>query len=63
MFEIAINNCFIPDFEKNIFIKASVGIRENLISYIGEKNIEAKVVIEAANKILSPGLIDGHCHI
>lgn len=63
MFDVAINNCFIPDFEKNIFLKVSVGIRENLISYIGEKNIEAKVVIEAENKILSPGLIDGHCHI
>ncbi|MEO1783621.1 adenine deaminase C-terminal domain-containing protein [Thermodesulfobium sp. 4217-1] len=63
MFDVAINNCFIPDFEKNIFTKTSVGIRDNLISYIGEKNIEAKVVIEAENKILSPGLIDGHCHI
>lgn len=33
MFDVAINNCFIPDFERNIFIKASVSIRENLISY------------------------------
>ncbi|AEE13690.1 Adenine deaminase [Thermodesulfobium narugense DSM 14796] len=63
MFDVAIYNCFIPDFKKNIFIKTSVGIRENLISYVGKENIEAKVIVEAENKVLSPGLIDGHCHI
>lgn len=63
MFDVAVNNCLIPDFEKNTFLKVCVGIQGNLISYIGKKRIDAEVVIEAENKILTPGLIDGHCHV
>jgi adenine deaminase len=63
MFDVTVNNCLIPDFEKNTFLKVCVGIQGNLISYIGKKRIDAEVVIEAENKILTPGLIDGHCHV
>lgn len=52
------NNCYAP-------LIGSIGIRNGVIEYVGEKKIfprETKAVIDAYGKIVMPGLVNGHCH-
>ena len=65
-FDLAICNGIILTSNKcyNPFI-GSVGIRDGMIEYVGERKIfpqETKKIINADSKIVMPGLINGHCH-
>ena len=65
-FDLAICNGIILTSNKcyNPFI-GSVGIRDGLIEYVGERKIlpqETKNLINAESKIVMPGLVNGHCH-
>ena len=44
------------------FIEANIGIRDGKIVYIGNETPEAAKVIDAKNKVVSPGFIDIHMH-
>lgn len=55
---VTTNNCYKP-------FLGSIGISDGLIEYVGERIItprETKKYIDAENKIVMPGLINGHCH-
>ena len=52
------HNCYTP-------LIGSIGIRDGVIEYVGEKTIfptEANHIIDAYGKIVMPGLVNGHCH-
>ncbi len=61
--DIVFNNCLIPDFFEMKWRKVSVGIENGVISRISDKPLNGKIVINAREKFLTPGLIDCHCHI
>lgn len=60
---IVINDVLIPNFESNSFSNASIKIDNELISEISKTPLKADLIIEGKGKILTPGLIDCHCHI
>lgn len=62
MLDILIKGGKYPDYEKGQLIEANVGLLAGKISYIGEEEPEAKNVIDATGKVVSPGFIDIHMH-
>jgi N-acyl-D-amino-acid deacylase len=63
-YDIVITNGRIVDGTGNPWFKADLGIRNGKIVAIGKLELfEAREVIYAQNKIVSPGFIDVHMHI
>ena len=62
MFDLFIKNGQIPDFEENRLVKANLGIKDGKITYIGKEEMPAADVIDAKDRIVSPGFIDIHMH-
>lgn len=46
----------------NEFKKINIGIKDELISYLGEDDVPSLKVIDAEGKKIIPGLIDSHVH-
>lgn len=70
MLDILIKNGLCPDFEKGIMAEKHVGLKDGKIAWIGEADVtsaaedmpEAKEIIDASGKVVSPGFIDIHMH-
>ena len=62
MLDILITAGRYPDYEKNQFTEANIGIKDGKIAYIGSETPEAQKTIDAKGKIVSPGFIDIHMH-
>ena len=62
MLDILITAGKYPDYEKNQLIEANIGIRDGKIVCIGNETPEAAKVIDAKDKVVSPGFIDIHMH-
>lgn len=61
--DLAINNAVIPDFFHMKWRKGHIGIENGNIIKISERTLTGKNVIDVEEKVVSPGLIDCHCHI
>lgn len=62
-FDLVIKNGLVVDGIKNEAYRADVGIGGDLIQAIGNlQNARAKSVIDASNRVISPGFIDIHSH-
>ncbi|MDY6820391.1 MAG: adenine deaminase [Deferribacterota bacterium] len=61
--DIVINNALIPDFKNYRFKKCHIGIKNGIISKISDVSINGETVINADERLVSPSLIDCHCHI
>ncbi|MHC1783489.1 MAG: amidohydrolase family protein [Anaerolineaceae bacterium] len=65
-FDLAVcNGIILSPHNRYVPSIGSIGIREGLIEYVGEKIIhpqETREIIDAAGKIVMPGLVNGHCH-
>lgn len=65
MLDIIIKNGSYPDFEAGIMVKGSLAIKDGKIKKIYGENDpidEAKEIIDAEGKVVSPGFIDIHMH-
>ena len=72
MFDLLIKNGKYPDFDKRDFTEADVAVKDGKIAAIFPKNgsgkseggeaAEAKKVIDANDRIVTPGFIDMHMH-
>ena len=62
MIDILIKNGSYPVYDKNILVKGNIGIEDGKIAYIGVDEPEANTVIDAADRVVSPGFIDIHMH-
>ena len=62
MFDILIKNGRYPDFKENQLVKGDVAIQDGKIVAIGQVEGEAKQVLDAEGRIVSPGFIDIHMH-
>ena len=62
MYDILIKNGKYPDFETKEFVEADVAISDGKIVAVGSVDGEAKRVIDAAGRVVSPGFIDIHMH-
>ena len=51
-----------PDFGRDRMIEANIGIENGKISYIGGQRLPARRLIDAADRVVSPGFIDIHMH-
>lgn len=65
-FDLGINNALVMtdhlDWQPTVL---SVGIKEGRFAYVGENRIypdDARTVLNLDQKILMPGLVNGHCH-
>ncbi|MGA1847403.1 adenine deaminase [Deferribacter abyssi] len=61
--DFVLKNAKIPNFGKLKFEKVNVGIKGGVIAKISTDNISGAQTIDCKNGVLSPGLIDCHCHI
>ena len=61
--DIAINNALMPDFFRMKWLKGHIGIENGKIVKISHEKLSAKNIIDAEEKVVSPGLMDCHCHI
>ena len=57
-----IKNGKYPDFETKEFVEADVAISDGKIVAVGSVDGEAKRIIDAAGRVVSPGFIDIHMH-
>jgi dihydroorotase len=64
MFDILLKDGLIIDKTQGIHYQGYVGIRDGKICEVGENsaNVDAKRVYDMRGKIVTPGLIDVHCH-
>ena len=62
MLDILITAGRYPDYEKNQFTEANIGIKDGKVAYIGSETPEAEKTINAEGKVVSPGFIDIHMH-
>lgn len=62
MLDILIINGKYPDFEKDGLKEANIGILNGEITYIGKDILPAVEVIDAKDRVVSPGFIDIHMH-
>lgn len=62
MYDILIKNGQYPDFDTNQLVKADVAIQNGKIAAIGQIDGEAKNMIDAKGRVVSPGFIDIHMH-
>ena len=62
MYDILIKGGKYPDFEAGTFIEGNVAICDGKIVAVGSVDGEAKTVIDAAGRVVSPGFIDIHMH-
>ncbi|MBQ5796432.1 MAG: amidohydrolase family protein, partial [Firmicutes bacterium] len=62
MYDILIKNGKYPDFETKEFVEADVAISDGKIVAVGSVDGEAKRIIDAAGRVVSPGFIDIHMH-
>ena len=65
MYDILLKNAFVVDPSQGINKKTSIAIREGRIAAIDEKLSEEESLstFELGGKIVTPGLIDIHCHV
>lgn len=65
MYDILLKNAFVVDPSQGINKKTSIAIREGRIAAIDEKlsEDESLSTFELGGKIVTPGLIDIHCHV
>ena len=62
MYDILIKNGLYPDFQKMELVKGDIALRDGKIAAIGQVCEDAKTVIDAEGRIVSPGFIDIHMH-
>ncbi|MBR6472513.1 MAG: amidohydrolase family protein [Firmicutes bacterium] len=62
MLDILIKNGVYPDYSENVLKKGNLGLKDGKIEYIGLDEPEASQVIDAADRVVSPGFIDIHMH-
>ena len=62
MYDILIKRGKYPDFEAGTFIEGNVAIIGDKIVAIGDVEGDAKRVIDATGRVVSPGFIDIHMH-
>ena len=62
MLDILIKNGEFPDFDSNELIKGDVGIKGGKIVQLGRVDDDARTIIDAKDRIVSPGFIDIHMH-
>ena len=62
MLDIKIVNGKIIDVENKTAREGDLGVKDGIIQDIGSVSAEAKVVIDAEGKYVSPGFIDIHMH-
>ena len=64
MFDILLKDGLIIDKAEGIHYTGYVGIRDGKICEVGESpsKADAKRVYDMRGKIVTPGLIDAHCH-
>ena len=62
MLDILIKNGSYPVYDKNVLVKENIGIKDGKIAYIGSEEPEAAQVIDAEDRVVSPGFIDIHMH-
>ena len=62
MLDILIKNGVYPDYTGNVLKKGNLGLKDGKIEYIGPEEPEAAQVIDASDRVVSPGFIDIHMH-
>ena len=62
MLDILIVSGKYPDYESGTLVEANIGITGEKITYEGKERPEAKEVIDAKDRVVSPGFIDIHMH-
>ena len=62
MLDLLIKNGTYPDYKENKMKTGCIGIQDGKIAYVGPEEKEAKTVIDASCKVVSPGFIDIHMH-
>lgn len=62
MYDLKIINGEVVDLNKGCFRCADIGIKQGKIVHIGELKEEAKIIVDAKNRVVSPGFIDIHMH-
>ncbi|MBO5667452.1 MAG: amidohydrolase family protein [Firmicutes bacterium] len=62
MYDILIKNGRYPDFDTKEFVNGNVAISDGKIVAVGCVDGEAKTVIDASDRVVSPGFIDIHMH-
>lgn len=61
-YDIVINNGYVVFGNKNKAENINIGIVKDKIRKISKEFLQGKIVIDATNKIVSPGFIDPHSH-
>ena len=62
MLDYLIVNGKYPDYSAGSLIKGNVGVKDGKICYLGPDSPEAETVIDATDRVVSPGFIDLHMH-
>lgn len=62
MLDLIIKNGKVVDGTGNPWFYGDVGVADGIIAAVGRLDMEAHRIIDARQRVISPGFIDGHCH-
>ena len=56
------NGTILTQNNKREVLISNIGIEKGIIRYVGNKNLNAKKVIDASKYIITPGFVNAHIH-
>lgn len=62
MLDLLIKNGVYPDYNEGLMKESNIGIKNGKIAYLGLEEPSAVEVIDATDRVVSPGFIDIHMH-
>lgn len=62
MLDLLIKNGVYPDYNEGLMKESNIGIKNGKIAYLGLEEPSAVKIIDAADRVVSPGFIDIHMH-
>jgi adenine deaminase len=61
--DLVLQNVWVPDFREKRLVHCHVGLENGRVAAVSDTPMEAEIVVDGQNGLLTPGLMDAHVHM